>query len=147
MAYIPPGKLLFKGAEILEQKLDPLGFSFYIKEGGKGSGGEYVVGTFENGDREINLWFRYELGSVSYRKLDLEKAHIELMQYLGLEKEAKYPGFSLNDPLQGFRHLLEDWEHCSIYFDKNGDAFYQNLSAYEYQKQPTGLAALKRYEK
>ena len=101
-----PEAMLEKGAEILGAKLYPLGFTFSIIERGKGSGGHFAVGAFKQDNREIRIWFRYNLGGVSYRKADIEPSHPEFMQFLGLERNAAYPGYSHGDPLSGFRHLF-----------------------------------------
>ncbi|HTK84805.1 MAG TPA: hypothetical protein VL625_06930, partial [Patescibacteria group bacterium] len=67
-----PEQCLLRGAEILGRKLYPLGFSFDEIELGRGSGGDFAIGRFRNNDRVLTLWFRHELGGVSYQKRDVE---------------------------------------------------------------------------
>ncbi len=142
-----PEAALEKGADILSPKLQPLGFSFSIVEHGKGSGGDFAVGSFKNGDREIRIWFRFEVGSVGYRKGDLERGHVEFMQFLGLEGKSALPGFGAGDPLAGFRHLLQDLDHCALFFENDGIGFYDAMKNYAYKPKPTGFAALSTHGK
>ncbi len=147
MAAMSPEVALEKGAEILNPKLQPLDFTFSIVEHGKGSGGNFAVGSFKNGDREIRIWFRFEVGGVSYRKGDLERGHVEFMQFLGLEGKSALPGFGAGDPLAGFRHLLQDLDHCALLLENDGTAFYDAMKNYVYKPKPTGFSALSAYEK
>jgi len=141
-----PESFLLQGAEILGKKLYALNFAFEIVERGKGSGGEFAVGSFRNGDRELRLWFRFELGGVFYRKNDLERTHAQYMQAIGRERDARYPGFSHGDQLAGFRHLLEDLEHCDDFLTEGGKTFYDLMKSYQYRDPPKGFAALTRTE-
>ncbi|OGQ99416.1 MAG: hypothetical protein A2521_12710 [Deltaproteobacteria bacterium RIFOXYD12_FULL_57_12] len=147
MSNMTPVIALEKGAEILGVKLYPLGFTFSIVEQGKGSGGHFAVGAFTNGDREIRLWYRFELGGVAYRKADVERGHVEFMQFLGLEDKSAFPGFGSGDPLAGFRRLLQDMEHCGLFLEQNGEGFRSSMKNYVYRRKPTGFAALSKHAK
>lgn len=138
-----PEAALQKGAEILNPKLQPLGFRFSIVEKGKGSGGNFAVGSFKNADREIRIWFRFEIGGVGYVKGDLERGHVEFMQFLGREKTSAFPGFSGGDPLNGFRQLLQDLDHCALFLEDEGIGFYKAMKTYVYRPKPKGFAALR----
>jgi hypothetical protein len=142
-----PEEYLQKGAEILGELLYPLGFRFEVINTHVGSGGKFAIGSFTKGDREIRLWYRYELGSVVYRKGDIEKSHAEFMQYLGREKESSWPGFVKESKLDSFRYVLEDLRHCDIFLDDEGDKFYKELKDYQYKPPPKGLGALSEKEK
>jgi hypothetical protein len=137
---------LLAGAEILGRKLYPLGFSFEITERGKGSGGHFTIGRFTNGDREITLWFRWELGGVSYRKRDVEANHPQYMQALGRDRTATYPGFGQGDEMAGFYHLLSDLDYCNGFLTDEGNAFYGLMKEYRRKDEPKGLAGLSRFD-
>lgn len=147
MNNLTPEIALEMGAEILGVKLYPLGFTFSIVEQGKGSGGHFAVGAFINGDREIRLWYRFELSGVAFRKAEVERGHVEFMQFLGLEDKSSFPGFGNGDPLAGFRHLLRDLEHCGLFLEQNGEGFRTAIKNYVYRLKPTGFAALSKHEK
>jgi hypothetical protein len=146
MSFVPPEKRLMEGAAILDKKLKPLGFSFKVAETGKGSGGDFAIGTFTAGDREIRVWFRFHLGAVTYRKGTVEASHQALMQCLGLEEKARYPGFQTDNPLEGFQDLLADLEHCSLFLEDEGKAFEKAMRGYKYSSPPKGFGAILRSE-
>src|ERR1700722_6283371 len=98
---VDPKERLAAGAEILGAKLYPLGFGFQFGLEGKGSGGHFAVVSFSKGDRELRLWFRWELGGVFYRKGDVECTHAQFMQAIGRENSSSYPGFGHGDDLAG----------------------------------------------
>lgn len=147
MSSVPPEKCLTEGARVLATKLEPLGFGFDVVETGHGSGGNFAVGTFTSGDREIRIWFRFHLGDVTYRKGNVEASHPALMQYLGLEKAARFPRFQTDNPLEGFSDLLADLEHCSIFLEYEGEEFARVMRHYKYRQSPAGFAALLCEEK
>lgn len=142
-----PAEWLRQGAQILGVKLHPLGFTFECSGPIRGgSGGDYASGSFRNADREITLWFRFHLGEVRYRKGAVGHPHQALMQYLGVEDQARYPGSQGDDPLSGFRDLLADFERCSIFFEDDGREFERAMRDYVYRDAPTGFAALSRFD-
>jgi hypothetical protein len=69
------------------------------------------------------------------------------MQFLGLEGKSALPGFGAGDPLAGFRHLLQDLDYCTLFFENDGAAFYDVMKSYVYKPRPTGFAALSTYGK
>ena len=136
--------LLTRGAKILMESLNPQGFRFSVVERSSGSGGDFAIGEFVNGDRAIRLWVRFELGSVTYRKGAIERSHPEIMQCLGLEEEAAYPGFGGGDPENGFHHLCLDFGHLDCFFQNEGQGFEHKMKSYVYERKVSGLTALRR---
>lgn len=128
-----PDVMLQKGALILKPKLSAYGFSFKVIDQGRGSGGSFAIGRFRNGDRQIELWFRYQLGSVTYKKGKIKKSHADYMQALGREREAAYPGYGWGDNLKGFHHLLSDLQYCEAFLAENGEGFVSLMKNFTYQ--------------
>jgi len=104
---------LSAGVEILQPFLRAHGFVFQQGVAGRGSGGEFASGEFVKGSRSLRIHFRYSLGMVTYHLDSLSIDHARFMALL--TAAAHYPGFS-SDPLDGFRHLLQDLE-------ENGNLF------------------------
>lgn len=122
MAEMEPDTFLEKGACVLAEKLEPLGYRFAISQPAiEGSGGSFAWAAFSRGDREIQLWARRDqLGNVRYRLGDDEFTHREHMRALRLETAAHWPGFDDGDPLGGFKRLLLDLAQCDEFL--SGDA-------------------------
>lgn len=123
---------LLRGAEILGPTLDPLGYSFEIIERGPDGGCHFTIGRYRNGDREIKLLFRNQLGGVTYWKRDVKCSHILYMQALGREHTAIYPAFGNSDETAEFRCLLQDFQHCDGFLTDDGHAFYRLMKDYKY---------------
>jgi len=120
MADWDPEATLRQGASILTPALQPLGFRFDVVQVDESSGGPFAVWVFDRGDRSIELHVRSALGIVMYRVGDASLEHRAFMDELGVVDRA-YPGFS-DDPLDGFRHLLEDLrKHGESFLDGSGD--------------------------
>ena len=139
-----PEQALLRGADILREKLYPLGFAFEIIERGMGSGGDFATGRFKNGDREISLWFRWHLGSVSYCKGDVRRDHAQYMGALGRERDARFPGFHVDDALAGFRDLLGDLRYCDGFLLDDGKPYYDLMKGHQDTGIRSGFAALSR---
>ncbi len=103
------------GAAILSPLLTSYGLHFRIGSEGRGSGGLSCEAEFSDGDRVLELHFRYSLGLVKYHRGGQVVSHQAYMKALGIVDACAYPGFS-DDPLDGFRHLLSD-------LDRFGDDF------------------------
>jgi len=100
--------LLLAGVTLIDPVMVPHGFRFEVRQSGKGSGGPFAWGEYVRGDRRLELHFRWSLGMVTYHLADLSAEHEEYMSALGVEVgHTQYPGFA-DDPLDGFRHLVED---------------------------------------
>ncbi|WP_143068959.1 hypothetical protein [Solimonas aquatica] len=147
MTFVTPEERLRQGATILESKLQPFGFAFGIVDSGKGSGGDFAIGAFTAGDREIRMWFRFHLGDVTYRKGSVEAPHKAVAQYLGLEGTTAYPCPQTDNPLEGFEALLTDWHHWNLFFQNEGALFESVMQAYKYKQPPAGFTTIFRHEK
>lgn len=117
-----PDTFLERCAHILAERLEAFGYTFTIAQPTtNGSGGPFARGVFRRGDRQIQLWARYDrLGGVVYRVGDDEFTHQAYMRAIGLEKTAHWPRLNDGDPLGGFERLLRDFAHCAEFL--MGDA-------------------------
>ena len=52
---ISPRQALEDGAKILEPFLNQKGFTFFVVDEGKGSGGPFATGEFRNGNRRLEI--------------------------------------------------------------------------------------------
>src|SRR6185503_3151202 len=108
-----PGAVLTAGARELEGLLVPQGFVFRVTDEGKSSGGGYVSGEYQRGERRLELHFRWSLGLVKYHVGEWSLGHAEYVRAVqavtGIGVPAAYPGYS-DDPLAAFRHLGQDLE-------------------------------------
>jgi hypothetical protein len=95
------------GRRIVGEFLEPHGFEWRFCGAGPSSGGHFAVGEFVRADRVLELHFRESLGMVQYHIGEIVISHEDYMRHTGHKAEACYPGFS-SDPLDGFRHLVED---------------------------------------
>lgn len=102
-----PVEVLRAGAEVLSPILHPHGFKFKEGTSGVGSGGAFASGTFERGDRIIELHFRHSLGLVSYRIGSSLIDHENYLRFSGHWADRRYPGYSAT-PLEGFAALAHD---------------------------------------
>src|SRR3954468_6571128 len=91
---------------------------------GEGSGGPFVRGGFERGERRLELSLRHSLGGVVYHLGEAEMTHEQYMRrLLGTRQGNLYPGFS-SHPLDGFRHLRHDLDRFAWDFVQGaGDEF------------------------
>jgi hypothetical protein len=104
-----PDEALAAGVAILLPLLGRHEFVYVPGATGAGSGGHFAAGEFRRAGvadvRRLELHFRHSLGLVTYHVDDLELSHADYMRALGVR--GAYPGFS-EDPLDGFRHVLDD---------------------------------------
>jgi hypothetical protein len=139
-AMIEAERVLREGAQILAEKLTPLGFRFEVTSKGSSSGGSFAEGRFKNGDRELWLSFRYSLGLVRYRKGNTELTHAQYMTACDCKNKARYPSVITDDPLSAFRDLLGDLEFCDAFLSDDGSKFA--ALAGSYADPPRGFAGL-----
>jgi hypothetical protein len=97
------------GAKIVGAVIEPHGFVWVPGKTHEGHPGNAARGTFVKGDRQLELGFRWSLGSVTYRIGTTSVTHEALMRYSGHQADAAYPGYS-TDLLDAFRHLASDRE-------------------------------------
>lgn len=98
--------ILADGIAIIEPFLRSHNFKYERGAEGTGSGGEFARGRFVGRDRTIELHVRRALGLVRYHVGEYSLSHDEYMKAVTGSK-GEYPGYS-SDPLDGFRHLLDD---------------------------------------
>jgi len=111
-----PSEILLEGCKILDPIMHQYGFSFAFEGSGKGSGGEHASGAYVNGNRKLELHYRYSLGLVTYHFGETSVGHESYMRaILGTNDGNRYPGFS-DEPLDGFRFLAYDLEHFASAF-------------------------------
>jgi hypothetical protein len=132
---VPPEEILARGREILDPLLEPLGFHFTLEEVGRGSGGPFAFGTYRSGSWVIELHVRWALGIVNYGVGATRLEHKTYMEFLGVRRQAAYPGFSA-DPLDGFRHLRADLEQFAGAFLRKEDAAVFEEYAHRFERQP-----------
>src|SRR5260370_8519124 len=113
---MPPIEILREGRSLLDPVMHRHGFSFKDGRAGRSSGGHYASGVYVNGNRRLEIHFRYSLGLVTYHFGQTSLDHESYMHaLLGTNGGNKYPGFS-EDPLDAFRGLAYDLENFSTAF-------------------------------
>jgi hypothetical protein len=138
-----PPEILRDGCTVLDAVLRPHGFSFKKSPGGPSSGGPFASGVYVNGNRELEIHFRFSLGLVTYHFEGRSVDHEGYMRaVLGNAGGNRYPDFS-DDPLSGFKNLAYDLEHFATAF-LNGDfkEFARCAAAAEEWKKMSGFARL-----
>jgi hypothetical protein len=138
-----PSETLREGRAALDPILRAHGFSF--KEGpvGSGSGGPYASGGYVNGNRTLEIHFRFSLGLVTYHFGERAVDHESYMRaVLGNAGGNRYPGFS-DEPISAFENLAYDLENFATAFLK-GDSkeFIRCATAAEEWKKTPGFARL-----
>ena len=118
MTISSPSEQLNAGAKILLATLQPFGFTFFSRESGKGSGGNFACGEFVNRDLRLELHFRHSLGQVQYHSGSQSVRHEPYMRELGVWSKCRYPGFS-TEPLQVFRDLAHDLQFADDFLFGN----------------------------
>jgi hypothetical protein len=142
MKKLPP-EILGEGRAVLDPVLRSHGFSFEEGLAGQSSGGSFASGVYVNGNRKLEIHFRFSLGLVTYHFDGRSVDHEGYMRaLLGNAGGNRYPGFS-DDPLSGFRNLAYDLENFATAFLK-GDfkEFVRCAAAAEEWKKIPGFARL-----
>ena len=126
-----PAEILEQGCTLLDDLLQRHGFKREKIVSGKGSGGPFATTSYLNGDRKLELHFRFSLGLVSYHLGLASISHEAFMNaILGPKGGNKYPGFS-DEPMSAFRDLAYDLEtHCGAFLtgDKSEFARYVKMA-------------------
>jgi hypothetical protein len=138
-----PSEILRGGCAVLDPLLRKYGFSYADGDAGSGSGGPYATGAYTNGDRRLELSFRYSLGLVTYHFRGVSIDHETYMRFApGAGNRHRYPGFS-DDSLTSFQDLACDLENFAISF-LHGDfaEFLRCANAAANWKKLPGLAKL-----
>jgi len=118
-----PKKHLLAGVEILDAVLRPHGFVFALEHHAKGSGGCFASGSYEKGDRRLEMHFRETLGLVTYSIGGDRLDHETYMRLLGVYGRNQYPDFP-QEPLDSFRRLASDINsYCADFVAGDGARF------------------------
>jgi hypothetical protein len=139
----PPIEVLREGCAILDPLMSEHGFSLTDCHSGRGSGGPFASGSYVNGDRKLELHFRYSLGLVTYHFRKISIDHESYMRIvLGSNGGNKYPGFSDN-PLDAFRDLVDDAQNfATTFLEGDFKKFSDYAAAAEEWKKTPGIARL-----
>jgi hypothetical protein len=138
-----PSEILREGRAALGPVLGANGFSFKEGPAGSGSGGPFASGTFVNGNRSLEIHFRFSLGLVTYHFGGTSLDHESYMRaVLGKAGGNRYPGFS-DDLLSAFKDLAYDLENFASAFLKGASKEFARCAAdaEEWKKTP-GFARL-----
>jgi hypothetical protein len=138
-----PIEILREGRRALDSVLSQYGFSFQDGASGPSSGGEYASGVYVNGNRKLEIHYRFSLGLVTYHLGKISLDHPSYMRVLlGDEGGNKYPGFS-DDPLVAFENLAYDLQHFArAFLEGNSEEFARCVTAAEEWKKIPGIARL-----
>jgi len=142
-----PDEILQQGCTILDEVLQRHGFRREEIVSGKGSGGNFATTTYANGDRKLEIHFRFSLGLVTYYMGSASVSHESLMRaVLGSKGGNKYPCFS-DAPADSFRGLAYDLETFAQSFLAGDTAeFSRYIALAKKQSAVTGFARLAESE-
>src|SRR5260370_38754540 len=138
---MPPIEILREGRSLLDPVMHRHGFSFKDGPAGRSSGGHYASGVYVNGNRRLEIHFRYSLGLVTYHFGQTSLDHESYMHaLLGTTGGNKYQGFS-EDPLDAFRGLAYNVESFSTAFlSGSSDAYSRGRTHAEKREQAQRFA-------
>jgi len=105
-----PLKDLKQGLEILEPFLRRNCFMLENYENQKGSGGQFTIATFKNGQKKFIIGYRFSVGELSYQFDNYKVGHNFYLDHLGFADKKKFPDFQSGDKLIAFKHILHDLE-------------------------------------
>lgn len=143
-----PRELFDRGVAELAEVLGPAGFTFAAVEEDEGSGGQFVIGEFQRGERRLELHFRRALVLVRYHFGEESLSHEELVRGVrGVDRiaaEGQYPGFSA-DPATAFHRLRVDLERFGAIFLTGGAKAFRALKKWlDKHPKKSGFAGLER---
>jgi hypothetical protein len=138
-----PTEILNQGRVIIDPVLHRQGFSFIAGPPGRGSGGPYASGTYVNGERRLEVHYRFSLGLVTYHFGGESIDHESYMRaLLGPKGGNRYPSFS-DEPLDAFEGLAYDLENYATAFLKGDfDGFVRCVMAAKEWNSIPGFARL-----
>jgi hypothetical protein len=138
-----PLEKLKEGCSLLDPILNLHGFRLLPMETGRGSGGHFARADYQNGDRRLELHYRFSLGLVTYHFGRTSLQHESYMKViLGKAGGNKYPGFPDN-PRDSFLDLEHDLGHyAGAFLTGDGSEFERCAKlASEFEELP-GIAKL-----
>ena len=105
--------------------------------------GPFASGEYVNGNRKLEIHFRYSLGLVTYHFGEMSVNHESYMRVLLGEKGGnKYPSFS-DEPLSAFEDLAYDLRNfATAFLTGDFEAFHRFAMAAEELKKISGIARL-----
>ena len=134
--------ILDAGARVIAEVVTPYGFVWVPGPTHRGHPGDSASGSFERGDRRLELHYRWSLSIVSYHFGDSVLSHVSYMRHSGHKADARYPGFS-SDPLDAFRDVAYDLAHfCEDFLGGSGDSFRAAWTAATESPQAAGFKGL-----
>jgi len=138
-----PTEILRQGRFVLDTVLLRYGFTFVVGPSGRTCGGPSASGTYVNGDRKLEVHYRYSLGLVTYHFGGESIDHQSYMRaLLGPNGSNRYPGFS-DEPLDAFEGLAYDLENYATAFLKGDfDGFVRCVIAAKERNSIPELARL-----
>jgi hypothetical protein len=138
-----PLEILREGCTVLDPLLRSHGFSFEEGPFGPSSGGPFASGVYVNGNRKLEIHFRFSLGLVTYRFDGRSVDHEGYMRaVLGNAGGSRYPDFS-DDPLSGFKNLAYDLENfASAFLTGDFKEFARCATSAEKRQKIPGFARL-----
>jgi hypothetical protein len=139
----PPIEILREGCKILDPIMSEHGFSFTGGRPGRGSGGDFASGAYVNGDRKLEIHYRYSQGFVTYHFGQVSVDRESYMHVLlGDKRGNRYPGFS-DDPMAAFRDLAYDVQNfAAAFLEADFERFSSCAVAAEQWKKIPGIARL-----
>jgi hypothetical protein len=138
-----PMEILLEGRHAIDPVLTQHGFIFQQGSSGTSSGGESADGAYVNGNRKLELHYRFSLGLVTYHFERTSLDHTSYMRVLLGDKGGnKYPGFS-DDPLAAFESLAYDLQHfAGAFLEGHFDEFARVVAVAEKWNKIPGFARL-----
>jgi len=140
-----PEAALSDGCKILSAVLEPRGFRFQADGSAKASRGTVAGGVFVNGDRKLEVHFRFSLGGVRYHAGKDSASHEDFMwARLGFEGGNRYPDFGDADPMKAFRDLAYDLEtHAEDFLSGDAAELKSRFDHAATRPVPAGLRSLR----
>ncbi|MGH9675545.1 MAG: hypothetical protein ACRD36_00460 [Candidatus Acidiferrum sp.] len=119
------------------------GFSFNAGPLGQSSGGPFASGAYLNGNRKLEIHYRWSLGLVTYHFGKTSIDHESYMRVLLGEKGGnRYPGFS-DEPLCAFEDLAYDLKNfATAFLSGDFEGFQRSAIAAEEWKKIPGITRL-----
>ena len=138
-----PGEVVEQGCIILDGVLSKFGFNHGDIVRGKSSGGDYATTTYLNGERKLQIHFRYSLGLVTYHFGAFSLLHEDYMKaLLGTRGGNQYPCYS-DEPLDAFRGLASDLEtYASAFLTGDSASFGEFVKSAKMHAGKSGFARL-----
>jgi hypothetical protein len=138
-----PMEILLEGRRAIDPVLTEHGFTFQQGSQGTGSGGKSASRAYVNGNRKLEVHYRFSLGLVTYH---FDKTSLDHTSYMGVllgdKGGNKYPGFS-DDPLAAFESLAYDLEHfATAFLERNFEEFARIVATAEEWNKIPGFARL-----